>query len=232
VARPEAYRNPYYSFRVEVAVALSALDVREGFALDILCDYLVDEDPADKNFRVRQEAWLSLWTLTGTAHGVPQDLEGSPTRIRDRTKVRECLLFTAEMRPGVRRSHIVALQRVTPDLERMRAVRAAYLKQREELVQAWARERAEEAGAVLKKCMYYYDRAKLYELASKRRLDSLDDLAKPLRPGELAFMENVEEDPWSRPYVLRREGKNFRILSLGEDGREGTADDITYPETD
>lgn len=232
LARPEVHHNPYYAFRIDVATALSALDVREGFALDILCGYLVDMDPADRKFQVRQEAWLSLWTLTGTAHGAPQGLEGAPTRIRDKRKARGLLWRSSFLRPGVRPSDVVALRKVTPDLERMRAAGAAYRNQREALVQAWAHERRDEAAVVRTKCKYYYDKAKFYELVTKKSPESLDDLAAPLRPGEENFMGPVEKDPWGHPYVLRHDGKKIRILSFGEDGLEGTADDIKYPPSD
>ncbi|MFU8779671.1 MAG: type II secretion system protein GspG, partial [Kiritimatiellia bacterium] len=34
-------------------------------------------------------------------------------------------------------------------------------------------------------------------------------------------------DPWGTPFVLRREGNEFRVTSAGPDQQMGTADDIT-----
>jgi len=36
----------------------------------------------------------------------------------------------------------------------------------------------------------------------------------------------VKNDPWGNPYIYRQEGNSFTVLSAGEDGVEGTGDDI------
>ena len=58
-------RHRYFGIRTDVAVGLGAMNVRERVALDILLQYLVDEDATDTMVNVRTEGWLSLWTLTG-----------------------------------------------------------------------------------------------------------------------------------------------------------------------
>jgi len=37
---------------------------------------------------------------------------------------------------------------------------------------------------------------------------------------------DLKRDPWGNPYIYRQEGNYFSVLSAGEDGREGTGDDI------
>jgi general secretion pathway protein G len=44
------------------------------------------------------------------------------------------------------------------------------------------------------------------------------------------YMKKVPADPWGKPYIYRSPGtknQDFDVLSGGEDGREGTEDDIT-----
>jgi general secretion pathway protein G len=40
------------------------------------------------------------------------------------------------------------------------------------------------------------------------------------------YINRLGPDPWSRKYVYRLEGQAMTLLSLGPDGREGTADDV------
>ena len=44
------------------------------------------------------------------------------------------------------------------------------------------------------------------------------------------YMESIPEDPWGNPYQYAAlSDTEYRILSRGEDGREGTADDVVWP---
>lgn len=81
------------------------------------------------------------------------------------------------------------------------------------------------------KCKEYYDSALSWRTMSdsKRLPESLDDMAAPLRPGEPDFAE-VVDDPWGHKYVLEHDGKSIRVRSFGQDGQEGTEDDVLYPE--
>jgi hypothetical protein len=220
LAQRQVYRNPYFGFRIDVAAALSALNLREGFAFDALCEYLVDVDPADKRFQVRQEAWLSLWTLTRKAYGVDGDFQRAPKRFGDKESARPYLWRTSIVRAGVRRlPHMAALEPVAADLERMKAIRDAYKKLTDALLLARSR------------CKELHDIVMLWKTTNRKPPESFAEMVAPLRPGDdQKFMESVPEDPWGRPYRLSRKGKEIRIYSLGEDGRRGSDDDIVYPE--
>ncbi|MCK5943311.1 MAG: type II secretion system protein GspG [Planctomycetes bacterium] len=59
---------------------------------------------------------------------------------------------------------------------------------------------------------------------------SLDALAEPDARGR-SELDEVPDDAWGNPYELVRgaEPQDFHVLSLGPDGRRGTADDIRAP---
>jgi hypothetical protein len=78
-------------------------------------------------------------------------------------------------------------------------------------------------------CKDYYDSAKTWRMIKKKYPDSLEEMAAPLRRGEEDFLR-VEDDPWGNPYVLKRKGNQLRVYSWGPDGKEGTDDDVVYPE--
>lgn len=80
----------------------------------------------------------------------------------------------------------------------------------------------------LSKCKEYYDMARVWRILFRRLPESLEEMQAPLRPGEAAFAE-VVDDPWGNRYVLERDGEDVRVRSLGPDGRPGTDDDIVYP---
>jgi hypothetical protein len=147
------YTNPYFGFRIDVAAALAALNLRDRVAFDILCEYLVDDDPADTAFKVRQEAWLSLWTLAGDTYGrfygLPQleIFQRAPKPLRDPETARSYLWATAHTRPGVKPNQIKVLQQLTPDLKRMKRIREEFEKRRAEIFDRWERERKEEEAA-------------------------------------------------------------------------------------
>jgi len=141
------YTNPYFGFRIDVAAALSALNLRERVALDILCEYLVDDDPADTMFKVRQEAWLSLWTLAGDTYGrfyglaQPEIFQRAPKPLRDREMARHYLWRTEMTRPGVSRQQIAVLRQLTRDLGVMKRIREEFEKRRPEILDRWEQER-------------------------------------------------------------------------------------------
>lgn len=64
------------------------------------------------------------------------------------------------------------------------------------------------------------------------RWPTLADLLAPDAHGQ-ARIEN-SRDPWQRDYVLHpgERAAEFRALSLGPDGIEGTEDDIVWPAPD
>jgi hypothetical protein len=79
------------------------------------------------------------------------------------------------------------------------------------------------------RCRDYYDCAETWGRIKKKLPDSLEEMEAPLREGEAKFIY-VEDDPWGNPYVLKREGNKLHVHSWGPDGKEGTQDDIVYPE--
>jgi hypothetical protein len=141
------YRHPYFAFRLDVASALSALNVRERVAFDILCEYLVDDDPADTAFKVRQEAWLSLWTLAGDTYGrfygLPQLelFQRPPKPLRDREMGRHYLWRTEQTRPGVTPKQVEVIRKLTPDLGQMRRIREEFERRRAEIFDRWEQEK-------------------------------------------------------------------------------------------
>jgi general secretion pathway protein G len=69
--------------------------------------------------------------------------------------------------------------------------------------------------------MYYADKRKMPE--------SLEELAEQDESGN-AYLDSIPKDPWDREYSYRRLEKNkYIIRCLGEDGAEGTEDDIVRP---
>ena len=78
------------------------------------------------------------------------------------------------------------------------------------------------------KCKEYYDSAMSWKMMKKKLPESLEDMTEPIQPGEDNFIR-IEDDPWGNPYVLERDGRKIRVFCWGEDGQEGTEDDIVYP---
>jgi hypothetical protein len=108
--------HPYYAIRVDVAAGLASLRVRERRALEILCSLMEDEDPADKQFLVPQEAWLSFWVLTGRTHGIESGSEFAAARagvLGDDPVDRERIWDVAFLRRGVSHRLVHEVQRVT-----------------------------------------------------------------------------------------------------------------------
>ncbi|MCK6458967.1 MAG: hypothetical protein L6Q95_03640, partial [Planctomycetes bacterium] len=143
------YGNPYFAVKVDVATALSALDARDPVTLDIMGDYLVDEDPKDKEHLVRQEAWLTLWTLTGTRlPDVPEpELFATPPRpLPDPLEAREHLFRRAHYRPGITSRQTAVVAGIAADLDRMRKTRETYLGLREAILEQWRKAPPEPPG--------------------------------------------------------------------------------------
>jgi general secretion pathway protein G len=73
--------------------------------------------------------------------------------------------------------------------------------------------------------MYYFNNRKI-----PSSLDALTEVDP--KTGE-AYMEKIPADPWGNPYDLKLlGGKKYKITCYGEDGQEGTEDDITWPTED
>lgn len=134
------YHHPYFGIRIDVAAGLAALGMRDKLSFDILCEYLVDEDKRDTTRLIRQEAWLSLWTLTGLVHGVQEaNLFLRAPAISDPPN-RERLWYIAQTRFAVSEAMVKAVKSITPDLEKMKAVRQTYMGQWGDIESRWKSE--------------------------------------------------------------------------------------------
>jgi general secretion pathway protein G len=79
-------------------------------------------------------------------------------------------------------------------------------------------------------CKTLHDKAMMWKMINRKPPDSIEEMVAPLKDGDDEnFLESVPEDPWGNQYILEREGNKIRIYSWGEDGQEGTEDDIVYP---
>jgi len=79
------------------------------------------------------------------------------------------------------------------------------------------------------KCREYYDDAVFWTKVHGQPPSRLEEMEAPLRAGEPAFIEAVD-DPWGNPYLLERDGADMRVRCVGPDGQAHTEDDIVYPE--
>jgi general secretion pathway protein G len=64
----------------------------------------------------------------------------------------------------------------------------------------------------------------MYRLDNTRYPPSLEALAQPRAGGGGAYVRNLPDDPWGRPYQMATPGQNgspFDIVSLGADGTPG-----------
>jgi hypothetical protein len=143
------YRHPYYGIRSDVANALALMNVREGITLDIMCDYLVDEDPKDRDHLVRREAYLTLWVLTGTAYGVPQQelFRFQPRPVVDVERVRDALFHFGQNRlPTISPDQMKAVMGIVGDLDLMQKARHTYGQTLKPQILAKWEEDAKKAG--------------------------------------------------------------------------------------
>ncbi len=137
------HTHPYFAIRVDVATALSVLRVRKRIALEILCSFLVDEDPSDTQRLTRQEGWLSLWQLTGTAYGVADVklFQHPPAPMSEELLVRRYLFSVQTLRPGVNARQIEAVKAIAGDVARMTRIRQTYESNFDKFEAAWNSER-------------------------------------------------------------------------------------------
>ena len=157
--RRELYEHAYFGIRVDVCAGLAALNVRDRRALEILCNLLLDEDPKDGQMLVPQEAWLSLWTLTGRVHGVARpELFGSrPKPFDSASDMREHMRDLSAMRPGVSTEMVACVRALTqknpwksgkkdadgkriapiPNRKALRETADAYRRDIDDVVRAW-----------------------------------------------------------------------------------------------
>ena len=147
------YRHRYYAVRIDVANGLATLNERSDVALQIMAEYLVDEDPKDTRYQVREAGWLALWQLTGVMYGVKErDLfERAPQAITDPQTLRDYLLRSSLVRRVATQKQMKALQAVTGKLGEMQKIREVYLSPSTlgPVKDRWAKER--EAAAPKKK---------------------------------------------------------------------------------
>jgi HEAT repeat protein len=137
------YSHPYFAIRVDVAAGLAALEVKERIALDLLTDFLADEDSTDTQFLVRQEGWLSLWTLSRRVilpdkYGDSKKLFSNPPgAFKDEARIRESLFKPSFTRAGVTKLMVDALKPVASNLDDMKRIRQVFNQQKDDIVATW-----------------------------------------------------------------------------------------------
>ncbi|MFQ5843839.1 MAG: HEAT repeat domain-containing protein [Planctomycetota bacterium] len=147
------YRHRYPFVCQDVAVGLAALGMDDKLSFDILCELLVHEDPKgspllrDRGFLVRQEAWLSLWSLFGRMYGVEeQELFRAPA---PSTPGRPHEPFGGYdiNRAGVDHRMLAAVKKHTGDLSHMQDVRQLYVQKWPDIKARLDRAREQAAAA-------------------------------------------------------------------------------------
>jgi HEAT repeat protein len=138
------WKHDYFGIKVDVATALAVLNVRERFALDILIEYLGDEDRMDTQNLVQQEAWLTLWVLTGLKHGLKTEDEGlfsnRPRPFREEKAMREHFRSASWTRVGVTQEMVRAVTAVAEEKGEMARIGEIYTQMKERIVQGWREE--------------------------------------------------------------------------------------------
>ncbi len=88
-------------------------------------------------------------------------------------------------------------------------------------------------GVAQTQCKDYYDKAHYWKLRKKKFPASLEEMETPIEPDkdDSPFIR-IQQDPWGNDYILEPDGKDVRVVSWGEDGQDGTSDDIMYPKED
>jgi len=144
------YAHPYFGIRTDVCTALAALNVREGIALDILTEYLLDyqEDAREQMYNVPAQAWLSLWVLTGTAYRTEAHPENElyrrpPPPLEDPEKARAFLFSMAWLRPGITQEQAAKADELARDRQAMSRVRDTYAAHKQDFIRRWAEQAAE-----------------------------------------------------------------------------------------
>ncbi len=73
----------------------------------------------------------------------------------------------------------------------------------------------------------------MYYIKHRKMPNTLDALTEEDPQTGEPLIEKIPNDPWGNPYQYHLEGaKKYKIVSMGEDGQEGTQDDITWPKID
>lgn len=71
----------------------------------------------------------------------------------------------------------------------------------------------------------------MYIVSNRKLPSTLDELTEVDEQTGEAFIDTIPLDPWGNAYELKPLGRRkFQIVSYGEDGQEGTEDDINWPE--
>ncbi|MBI3986876.1 MAG: type II secretion system major pseudopilin GspG [Lentisphaerae bacterium] len=68
---------------------------------------------------------------------------------------------------------------------------------------------------------------KMYEVENGSFPPSLQALLTKTPAGHGPYADKIDKDPWTRDFVYTLRDDTFEIKSLGPDGADGTADDIS-----
>ena len=205
----KVYNHPYFGIRVDVSTGLAMLRSKKQVVLDIMCEYLVDKDAGDTLNMVRQEAWLTLWTLTGIAYGVsePQQFRNPPKAMRDKQVKRDFLFRPAQIRPGVTRAQVEILESFTGNLEEMQKIRQVYQNQIPTILEAWKKqdeeaEEEEKGVKAVQDLIAILDKPAVTDEEKALLRKSLKSLAslepKGLGPMVIAILRDTKQDSETR----------------------------------
>lgn len=70
----------------------------------------------------------------------------------------------------------------------------------------------------------------MYKMETGRFPDDLNQLMEPVGVHDEGLMSEIPTDPWGNEYIYDPSGgtkRKYLIVSMGEDGAEGTDDDVT-----
>ncbi len=138
------YKHPYTFIRHDVSIALQGMQMRDKLTFDILCDYLVDDSADDTNHILRQDAWLSLWLLTGIVHGIQEnDLFRKAPRYSERPAAINDLFRLAHRAGVVSIPMRKAIAAHVGDLKEMKATRQVLQAKWPEVQARWEKQRAD-----------------------------------------------------------------------------------------
>jgi general secretion pathway protein G len=71
----------------------------------------------------------------------------------------------------------------------------------------------------------------MYIVNNRKLPSSLEELTETDDQTGEPYIDSIPLDPWGNAYELKPLGRRkFQIMSYGEDGQEGTEDDILWPE--
>jgi len=73
----------------------------------------------------------------------------------------------------------------------------------------------------------------MYYMRHRKLPTSLDQLTEEDPKTGDRWMEKIPDDPWGYPYEFKiLSSKKYQIVSVGEDGQEGTEDDVLWPQAE